>query len=257
MSALAEKTLSLIPATDLSLVTDSKEHFRLVVSSLAETDTLSNQKFAHTLHIHNKRLQRAIKYGFDITIAVILLLLLSPLFLLVACGVCLDGGPGIFRQQRIGRYGKSFACYKFRSMRMDADEHLERYLGQNPTAAKEWRRFQKLRNDVRITPFGHFLRRTSIDELPQLINVLKGEMSLVGPRPILPGQEQLYGNNFFYYQNVRPGITGPWQVSGRNRLPFRSRVILESSYVRNWSLLRDLAILIKTVPAVIRNSDAF
>ena len=132
---------------------------------------------------------------------------------------------------------------------------LKQYLERNPESAAEWREFQKLRNDVRITKFGDFIRRTSIDELPQLINVLKGEMSLVGPRPIMQGQEEFYADDFNFYAAVRPGITGPWQVSGRNKLAFKERVALESWYARNWSLWMDIVIILKTVPTLLQKGS--
>jgi len=228
------------------------------------TGTLSPHHFLmhDVLMLHDTNrltlpLPRFVKRSFDIIVSSLALLLLSPLFLLVSWMVRRDGGPAFFCQKRIGEGGRQFCCYKFRSMRIDAEDYLERYLKENPDAAEEWGKFQKLKQDVRITRLGHFIRRTSIDELPQLINVLKGEMSLIGPRPIMPGQEEFYGDDFMYYESVRPGITGPWQVSGRNRLTFRERVMLESSYARNWSLWMDIVILLKTVPAVLKNGQAF
>jgi undecaprenyl-phosphate galactose phosphotransferase len=196
---------------------------------------------------------RFIKRSVDIIVSSLGLVFLSPLFLWVAWMERRDGGPIFFRQQRIGKDGKPFTCYKFRSMHEDAETHLSGYLAANPHAAEEWRRFQKLKNDVRITDFGRLIRRASVDELPQLFNVLKGDMSLVGPRPIISGQEVYYGKDFIYYKSVRPGITGPWQVSGRNTLTFSKRVLLECRYARNWSLWMDIVILIKTVPALLRN----
>ena len=142
-------------------------------------------------------------------------------------------------------------------MRVDAEAFLEKYLNEHPEAATEWKKYQKLKKDVRITKVGNIIRRTSIDELPQLLNVIKGDMSLVGPRPIMPGQEEYYGDDFVYYESVRPGITGPWQVSGRNRLTFSERVMLESCYARNWSLWMDIVILLKTIPALLLQEQAF
>jgi undecaprenyl-phosphate galactose phosphotransferase len=168
-----------------------------------------------------------------------------------------DGGPALFKQARIGKNGKLFNCYKFRSMRIDADKILNQYLVQSPEAAEEWRRFQKLKHDVRVTSFGEFIRKTSIDELPQLINVFKGDMSLVGPRPCMPGQEIFYADDFSFYTSVRPGITGPWQVSGRSKLTFKERVGLEAWYARNWSLWMDIVILLKTIPTVLNKEQAF
>jgi undecaprenyl-phosphate galactose phosphotransferase len=202
-------------------------------------------------------LPRFMKRTCDILLASIALVAALPLFVVVSLVIRRDGGPAFFRQQRVGKHGKLFNCYKFRSMRIDAEAVLKQYLEKNPDSAAEWKEFQKLRNDVRITKFGEFIRRTSIDELPQIINVLKGEMSLVGPRPMMPGQQSYYGDDFMYYESVRPGITGPWQVSGRNKLAFKERVALESWYARNWNLWMDIVIILKTVPTLLKKDQAF
>jgi undecaprenyl-phosphate galactose phosphotransferase len=202
-------------------------------------------------------LPRLLKRSFDFTAAALALVALAPIFAMLAFIVRLDGGPAFFSQPRVGRHGKLFNCYKFRSMRIDAERTLTRYLAENPEAAIEWQRFQKLQNDVRVTRVGQFIRHTSLDELPQLLNVLKGDMSLVGPRPIMQGQEDFYAEDFSFYATVRPGITGPWQVSGRNKLTFKERVALESWYARNWSLWMDIVILLKTIPTLIRKGQAF
>jgi undecaprenyl-phosphate galactose phosphotransferase len=202
-------------------------------------------------------LPRLVKRSFDMIIAGTALVVLAPVFAFVALAIRRDGGPAFFKQNRVGQKGELFNCYKFRSMRVDAEESLKQYLAANPAAAREWHQFQKLQNDVRITSFGHFIRRTSIDELPQLINVFKGEMSLVGPRPCTPGQQDFYAEDLSFYESVRPGITGPWQVSGRNRLTFQERVHLESWYARNWSLWMDIVILLKTVPTLLKKDGAF
>ena len=160
-------------------------------------------------------LPRLLKRSFDVIAAGLRCYRSCPVFAIVALNIRRDGGPAFFKQTRIGRNGKLFDCYKFRSMRIDAEEVSKKHLAENPEAAQEWQQLQKLKNDVRITSFGQFIRRTSIDELPQLINVFKGEMSLVGPRPCMPGQEDLYADDFGFYEAVRPGITGPWQISGR------------------------------------------
>jgi undecaprenyl-phosphate galactose phosphotransferase len=198
-----------------------------------------------------------LKRGFDIALAGAGLLVLMPVFAVVAFIIRRDGGPAFFTQQRVGKDGKTFACYKFRSMRIDAEELLQKHLAGNPESAAEWQKFQKLKQDVRVTKCGEFIRRTSIDELPQLFNVLKGDMSLVGPRPIMPGQEHYYDDDFVFYESVRPGITGPWQVSGRNQLTFKERVALESWYARNWSLWMDVVIILKTLPALLKKDQAF
>ena len=202
-------------------------------------------------------LPRLVKRIVDVTLGGAALLILSPLLAVVAVIVMCDGGPAFFRQARVGRGGHLFECYKFRSMRADAEEALSRYLAENPEAIEEWQLFQKLKNDVRVTKFGRFIRRTSIDELPQLINVLKGDMSLVGPRPCMKGQESLYAEDFSFYESVRPGITGPWQVSGRSHLTFKERVNLEAWYARNWSLWLDIVIMLKTVPTLLKRGQAF
>ncbi len=200
---------------------------------------------------------RFVKRLVDLTLSSIALLCLLPLFVVVALIIRRDGGSAFFKQPRVGQGGRLFQCYKFRSMRIDAEEVLKRTLAQDLDAAEEWKKFQKLKNDVRVTKFGQFLRRTSIDELPQLINVLKGDMSLVGPRPCMEGQEDFYAEDFSSYESVRPGITGPWQVSGRSQLTFKERVALEAWYARNWSLWLDIVIMLKTIPTVLKRGQAF
>ena len=202
-------------------------------------------------------LPRMLKRSFDFVAAAIALATLAPIFGMLALAVRVDGGSAFFSQPRVGRHGKLFNCYKFRSMRSDADEALAKHLASNPEAAAEWQKFQKLQNDVRVTKVGEFIRKTSLDELPQLLNVLKGDMSLVGPRPIMQGQEDLYAEDFSYYATVRPGITGPWQVSGRSKLTFKERVALESWYARNWSLWMDIVILLKTFPTLAKRGQAY
>lgn len=198
-----------------------------------------------------------IKRALDILVSCAALIALSPMMLTLAALVKRDGGPAFFGHSRVGRGGRPFPCLKFRSMVMNGEEALARHLAENPEARAEWHATRKLKDDPRITSLGDFLRRSSLDELPQLINVLKGEMSLVGPRPIMPGQETFYGDDFMYYGSVRPGITGPWQVSGRNKLPFKERVALESWYARNWNLWMDIVIILKTVPTLLKKDQAF
>jgi len=202
-------------------------------------------------------LPRLMKRTFDVVLAGAAIFLLSPLFAAIAVLVRRDGGNVLFCQSRVGLKGKKFKCYKFRSMRDDAEAALNQYLENNSHAAEEWKKYQKLKKDPRITKIGQFIRRTSIDELPQLFNVIKGDMSLVGPRPFLPGQEIYYGDDYDLYKSARPGITGPWQVSGRNELTFKQRVALEAWYIRNWSFWMDFIILMKTLPAIVRKDSAF
>jgi undecaprenyl-phosphate galactose phosphotransferase len=200
---------------------------------------------------------RLMKRTFDVLVASLALLVLSPVMLTVGFLIRRDGGPVFFSQPRVGQHGRMFPCLKFRSMKVDAEQALLKHLEENPEAAAEWQKYQKLKNDPRITTFGEFIRRTSIDELPQLFNVIRGEMSLVGPRPIMQGQESYYEDDFVCYEMVRPGITGPWQVSGRNQLTFKQRVALETWYSRNWSLWLDIVIMLKTLPVLLKRNQAF
>lgn len=198
------------------------------------------------------------KRTFDYITAAILLAFLAPLMLSIALLIKLqDGGPVLFRQQRCGRNGKAFACFKFRSMRTDAESVLQRVLEDNPAARLEWRASQKLQNDPRITPLGRFLRKSSLDELPQLLNILCGDMSLIGPRPVTFGELPRYGRKVHYYYLARPGVTGLWQVNGRNRLTYQQRVDFDADYVREWSFARDIRIIVKTIPAVLFFDGAY
>jgi undecaprenyl-phosphate galactose phosphotransferase len=192
----------------------------------------------------------------DALLAAILLTLLSPLLLWITLRVRRDGAPAIFGHRRIGADGRSFTCWKFRSMVPDADKVLERILETDPQLRAEWEREYKLHNDPRITRIGQFLRQTSLDELPQLFNVLKGEMSLVGPRPIVRDEIKRYGAAFHDYMRCRPGITGKWQVSGRSDVDYRTRVGLDRDYARRWSLFNDIAILLLTPMVVLQRRGA-
>jgi len=186
------------------------------------------------------------------------LLFLAPLVLLVALCIRLqDGGPAFFAHRRIGKDGRMFSCLKLRTMAPDADERLEALLASDAEARTEWERDHKLRTDPRITPIGQLLRRSSIDEIPQLLNVLRGEMSLVGPRPITLHERQRYGHRFSDYCRVSPGITGLWQVSGRNDTTYRRRVAMDVIYSRKKTVGLDLLILVKTIPAVLTRSGSY
>jgi lipopolysaccharide/colanic/teichoic acid biosynthesis glycosyltransferase len=188
----------------------------------------------------------------DLLLALLLLAAIAPLMAAIAVAVFAhDGGPAFFAHSRVGRGGARFKCLKFRSMCVDAEERLSRHLAADPQAREEWRRSQKLRNDPRVTPLGRFLRRSSLDELPQLINVVRGEMSLVGPRPIVEAEIANYGRRFPYYASVKPGITGLWQVGGRSDTPYRTRIALDSLYARRRGLALDMSILLRTVPVVL------
>jgi lipopolysaccharide/colanic/teichoic acid biosynthesis glycosyltransferase len=194
----------------------------------------------------------------DMMLAVVLLVFFAPIMLVVAGLVYLqDGGPVFFAHRRLGYGGQTFRCMKFRSMAVDAEARLERLLEQSAEARAEWAQDHKLKNDPRITPLGAFLRRSSLDELPQLFNVLRGEMRFVGPRPIVQAEVARYGRRFRDYCSVRPGITGLWQVSGRNDLSYRRRVAIDSVYARVRSAKLDLKILVMTLPAVLLKRGSY
>ena len=199
----------------------------------------------------------AAKRAFDVGAALVLLLLLSPLMLTVALLVMRDGGPCVFGHTRVGMDGRKFRCLKFRSMVRNADAVLKELLASDPAARAEWEKDFKLRNDVRVTALGRFIRKTSIDELPQLWNVVRGDMSLVGPRPVVEKELERYGDSVSYYLRVLPGITGLWQVSGRNDADYDKRVTLDVAYVRNWTFAGDIVILFKTIGVVIHGRGAY
>ncbi|MEJ2459125.1 MAG: sugar transferase [Novosphingobium sp.] len=189
---------------------------------------------------------------FDFILSLAALLLFLPLILILTVLVFVtDPGPVIFAHRRIGNGGKHFYCLKFRSMAVDAEQRLAHLLATDENARIEWARDHKLRDDPRVTPLGAFLRKTSLDELPQLFNVLRGEMSLVGPRPIVDAERTRYGRYLADYCRVRPGITGLWQVSGRNDVSYRRRVALDVVYSRSRSLAFDAKILAYTIPSVL------
>jgi Undecaprenyl-phosphate galactose phosphotransferase WbaP len=205
-----------------------------------------------TLRLGLSEAQQRLKRGMDVAGAVGFFTLFLPLYATVALSVRLTSkGPVLYKQKRIGQNGRSFSFYKFRSMVINSEEALSSFLDSDAGARTEWETYQKLHRDPRITWVGRVIRRTSLDELPQFWNVLKGDMSLVGPRPCMPEQRDLYGPHWSAYCAVKPGITGLWQVSGRNGLTYQQRVQLDSKYVQNWSLLSDLKILAKTVLVVL------
>lgn len=194
----------------------------------------------------------ALKRALDIT----LVLISAPMVLLIvailATTISFGGGAPFYCQQRVGRNGRMFRMWKLRSMVADADAMLERHLAADPAARAEWDRSQKLRNDPRITRFGRFIRKTSLDELPQLWNVLVGDMSLVGPRPMMPSQQAIYPGSAYYA--LRPGITGFWQTSVRNESSFAERAAFDSLYLRKLSFRTDLTILLRTVSVVVKST---
>lgn len=194
----------------------------------------------------------------DVMIALVALVFFFPLLCIIALLVLVtDPGPVIFAHKRIGHGGKPFYCLKFRSMAVDAQERLERLLASDPQARQEWMLNHKLKDDPRITHVGAVLRKTSLDELPQLFNVLRGDMSLVGPRPIVADEIQRYGRYFVHYCRVRPGITGLWQVSGRSDVSYRRRVAFDVVYTRTYSVALNTKILLFTIPSVLRQRGSY
>jgi len=198
------------------------------------------------------------KRFFDLILGFLILPVAVPLTLVIAGVIAVtSGGPVFFRQARIGQYGRKFRILKFRTMHVRAEKALQEFLESNPEAHQEWAQTHKLRRDPRVGALGRFLRKMSLDELPQILNVLKGEMSFVGPRPIVHAERQKYGDRFVFYTAVVPGITGLWQVSGRCDVGYNERVVFDEDYASNWTPLLDLKILFRTPRAVIRCGGAY
>lgn len=216
-----------------------------------------HSSFAHASGPQSTPLGGRAKRLTDLVIALCALALASPVMLFVALVIRLTtGGPAFYSHTRVGFGGKPFKCYKFRSMVSNADEVLHEYLALNSDAAKQWEESRKLKCDPRVTFLGMLLRKSSLDELPQLFNIVRGEMSCVGPRPIVADELCRYGNGIGDYLATRPGLTGLWQVTGRSSTDYSSRVALDCYYVRNWSLWADLVILVRTIFAVMRFGEA-
>jgi exopolysaccharide production protein ExoY len=193
----------------------------------------------------------------DIVLALSGIILLAPLFFICFLLTRVSSsGPALFRHKRVGFGGKPFDCLKFRTMVADAPERLRKLLEENPAAAAEWAECQKLRNDPRVTPIGAILRKSSLDELPQLFNVLMGTMSIVGPRPVTEAELARYGTSVKAYAACRPGITGLWQVSGRSSTSYQTRIVCDTYYARMWSLSLDARIIIVTIPSVLFSEGA-
>lgn len=225
---------------------------------------------AHVIHLFNARanliivennLLNRFNRGIKLTLDYLLALLILPLLILIMGLIAWkikreDGGAVFFKQSRLGENGEEFGCYKFRSMRENSDELLSAYLQEHPNEVSNYKIYHKYDNDPRITKIGHVLRKTSLDELPQIINVLKGEMSLIGPRPYMPSEKTEMGENVDIVLSVKPGITGLWQVSGRSDVDFASRIEMDVWYVRNWSSWNDIIILIKTAQVVLGRNGA-
>lgn len=222
------------------------------VCDLSDTNTFKRRVAA----------QNIAKRIFDFVACVVVCIFLAPILLLLFAVVSLlilirSGGPIFFGHTRMGLNGKPFRCFKFRTMVRDAGERLEEHLRDNPEAREEWEQSFKLINDPRIIPgVGHFLRRTSLDELPQLFNVLRGDMSFIGPRPVTRDELDRYGDDRRWYLTTRPGLTGAWQVSGRSEASYDERIRLDVAYVREWSFFKDIKILLLTVLVTLNGKGA-
>jgi undecaprenyl-phosphate galactose phosphotransferase len=219
---------------------------------LLSSSDAQNIRLFPAQHIPYKRI-------FDILFSLCALTLGLPVYLLIALCVWLSSpGPIFYAHERIGRGGKTIRCYKFRTMHQNADEILQNLLKNNPEYSREWNQFFKLKNDPRITSIGNFLRRTSLDELPQFYNVLKGDLSVVGPRPVVAEEvNKYYKERAAKILSVRPGLTGIWQTSGRNSISMEKRVDLEESYIDNHSFLKDLVLICKTLPVMLFSKGAY
>jgi lipopolysaccharide/colanic/teichoic acid biosynthesis glycosyltransferase len=228
------------------------ERFRMAEARVAHR--ITDRKLIRKVRAANGRAKRA----FDVLVASLALVFLAPAFLTIALLIKLTDprGPVFFRHTRVGRQGLRFGCLKFRTMAANADARLDQILREDPRAAAEWAINQKLRQDPRVTKLGAFLRRTSLDELPQLWNVLRGDMSIIGPRPVTRAELNRYGRDRRYYLLVRPGITGLWQVSGRSSVGYEKRIRYDREYLEEWSWLGEFWILLMTVPAVLSMNDA-
>lgn len=220
---------------------------------------LSRKRFTRVPSDRALRLGKSLRGRvFDICFSAVFLALLAPVMLATALAIYLeDGGGVLFSQSRLGFAGRSFRCFKFRSMCMDAEERLGALLDVSPAARAQWEQDHKLKVDPPITRVGAFIRKYSLDELPQLFNVLRGEMTLVGPRPIIQAEVWRYGRRFGHYCAVKPGLTGLWQVNGRNDASYRSRVAMDVVYARNRGPFLDLKILLATIPAVILSRGSY
>lgn len=194
---------------------------------------------------------------FHVLVTSVAVIFLMPVIILIARIVrACDGGPALHRHQRMSLGVRRFACLKFRSMRVDSERVLEAHLAASPAAAREWALYQKLRSDPRVTPAGRFLRKTSLDALPQLFNILLGEMSLVGPRPIVPSELERDCLASVHYLRARPGLTGLWQISGRALITHERRIELDCEYVNRWRFLSDVSIILRTLPALLFRGGA-
>jgi len=234
-----------IGQSDLTVINNS------VDSNINVDKNLYNNKIKN---IANK----ATKRGIDIVASMVGIIMLIPITLFVAiCNtISKENGPLFFTQERIGRNGKIFKMYKYRTMVVGAEEILQKHIKEKTEIGKEYLKNKKIKNDPRITKIGKLLRRTSLDEFPQFINVLKGEMTLVGPRPYLPMEKEDMGENYEYITKMKPGLTGPWQVSGRSNLNFQDRMELDVKYFENRTLMKDIKMIFLTIKQIVKKEGA-
>ena len=224
---------------------------------LTDHSAVDSPFVVHREHVAKTKPTLSLKRVLDIIIASVAIVFFSPLILVCAVMIRMkDGGPALYSQKRYGLNGNTFKCYKLRSMATDAEAQLIKILATDPIARDEWERTQKLSRDPRITPIGHFMRKTSVDELPQLWNVIRGDMSVVGPRPIVQSEIARYAEHFERYSSVPPGITGLWQVRGRSNTTYEERVEIDVEYANTRSFWGDISIIFKTIPAVLRSRGA-
>lgn len=224
-----------------------KAHSIPLLGSRNESPTWKNELYANYF-----------KRALDIALSILLLPIALPLLAFIYCLIKIDSnGPVLFKSERVGKDGKIFNIYKVRTMVVNAEEKLTELLKSDPHLKREWEIDHKLRNDPRVTRIGKFIRTLSLDELPQLWNVIKGEMSFVGPRPIVEAEVPKYGNHFRIYKSVKPGITGLWQVSGRNDISYEARVNFDRHYVEKMSFAQDLLIIGKTIPVALSKKGAY
>lgn len=256
--------------TEIEAILDSsvKRNQEIIFIPLVKTYDFSDSFIIHIFNartnlvvLENKLLSRwnkLLKGASDYLLSILLLPFIIVLMTLISALIKREDPTGriLFRQKRMGCDGQLFTCYKFRTMKHDSDHLLQEYLSKNPTEVSNYTLFHKYENDPRITKIGHFLRKTSLDELPQIFNVLLREMSLIGPRPYMPQEREKIGEKLSLILAVKPGITGLWQVSGRSEIDFMSRVSLDAWYVRNWSLWTDFVILVKTIKVVLKREGA-
>lgn len=234
------------------------DDYVFTADELKESDSTFQHEKTSSGSIALGRVSLAFKRFMDIFGSIFGLVLFSPLMLFVIWKIKHDDpGPAFYRHERLGRNGEVFNLWKFRTMVCNADRILHNVLNSDPEMKKEWEESYKLKKDPRITKFGAFLRRTSIDELPQLFNVLVGDMSLVGPRPIIEEEVAKYGKSYELRKTIRPGVTGMWQVSGRIDLTYPERVALDQWYIENWSIWLDIKIILKTIWVVLSGRGAY